>query len=106
MALPSGRAVNVTTSEFRFAESTSASVPAGAIRTGICSVNATVTSWPAATPFRSTIGASFTAATFTVNVWGTVVALSLLLASVLEAVTERLNVPLKSCAGVMVNPLS
>ena len=60
-ALPSGRAVSVTVNELRVAESTSVSVPTGAIRTGVCSVNAVVTSWPAPPPFRSTTGASFTA---------------------------------------------
>ena len=43
------------------AESTSVSVPTGAISTGVCSVNAVVTLLPAPPAFRSTTGASFTA---------------------------------------------
>ena len=64
--MPSGRVVNVTVKELRLAESTSASVPTGAISTGVCSVNAVVTSWPAPPAFRSTTGASFTAVTLIV----------------------------------------
>ena len=60
-ALPSGRVVSVTVNAVRLAESTSVSVPTGAINTGVCSVNAVVTSWPAPPAFRSTTGASFTA---------------------------------------------
>ena len=50
------------------AESTSLSVPTGAISTGVCSVNAVVTSLPAPPAFRSTTGASFTAVTVMVAV--------------------------------------
>ena len=50
------------------AESTSVSVPTGAISTGVCSVNAVVTSWPAPPAFRSTTGASFTAVTLIVAI--------------------------------------
>ena len=60
-ALPSGRVVSVTVNAVRLAESTSVSVPTGAINTGVCSVNAVVTFWPAPAAFRSTTGASFTA---------------------------------------------
>ena len=62
-ALPSGRAVRVTSNDVRVAESTSVKVPTGANSTGVCSVNAVVTSWPAPPAFRSTTGASFTGST-------------------------------------------
>ena len=55
--------MSVTSNELKVAESTSVSVPTGAISTGVCSVNAVVTSWPAPPAFRSTTGASFTAVT-------------------------------------------
>ena len=71
-ALPSGRAASVAVSDARFAESASASVATGAINTGVCSVNATVTSCPATPALRSTTGAALTTATTsTVIVFGT-----------------------------------
>ncbi len=67
-AFPSGLAPNVTVNDERFAESTSVNVATGAINTGVCSVKAVVTSLPTPPAFRSTTGASFTAATVTVTV--------------------------------------
>ena len=60
--------MSVTCKRFILALSTSLSVPTGAISTGVCSVNAVVTSLPAPPAFRSTTGASFTAATVNVTV--------------------------------------